>query len=572
MVKFKKKPPKTALNLKELVISSKERFGDKTFYEYKVGSEVKKYTYRQLHDNMFALGTYLAEAGFSGKTVGLIGETSPNWTLTYLSTVNSNGTIVPLDRELSLSSVCDFINLSECSVVAYSKSFNGKLASLADKMPGVELFIRLDGDADGSDNISLNNAQIVNFDDILAEGHKLLESGVTSFADIVPDTEKCCAILFTSGTTGTSKGVMLSQKNLTTTVNAASLTVPYDDETTLVSVLPVHHTYEFSCTHLAAMNLGCSVYINPSLKYAARSMQYYKPNALILVPMFLETVHKKIWAKIEEEKIEKKVRTAMKISDAALKVGIDMRAKLFSDILAAFGGNVKSIISGAAPIHPNILKDFYSFGISVFEGYGITECSPLVSVNPYTKPKFGSVGTAVPGTEVMIDPSTCDDSGRGEILVRGDNVMLGYYKNPEATANVFTADGWFRTGDIGYVDKEGYIFITGRKKNIIILSNGKNVYPEELEENFQTCEYVKELVVVGRRDEGNAETSMVAIVYPDYDGYPDIPKDDLCSLVQKELEELNSQMPSFKQVTDFEFRDTEFEKTTTKKIKRYLVK
>ncbi len=572
MKKFKRKNPKTITDLKHLVKSSFEKYGDKTLYEYKVSNEVEKYTYTSLYNDMNALGTAFVSRGLTQKNIAVIGETSVNWTLTYLSTVNSNSTIVPLDRELSIDSICDFLNHAQCVAIAYSKSFNGKLTALADKLTTVKLFIRFDPDTDNTDIVNDPTCETVDFCDLINEGRKLLNCGNTSFTDIVPDIEKCCAILFTSGTTGTSKGVMLSQKNLTAAINSASWCVPYDDTTTLVSVLPIHHTYEFTCTHLSGINIGCSIFINPSLKYAARSMQYYKPNALIVVPMFLETVYKKVWGKINDENMASKVKKGMKFARVALKLGIDIRKNFFSDILAAFGGNVKSIVSGAAPIKPEILKDFYAFGISVFEGYGITECAPLVSVNPYQKPKFGSVGTPVRGIQVKIDPQTTDGSEKGEILVKGDNVMLGYYNNPQATANAFTEDGWFKTGDIGYIDRAGYIYITGRKKNIILLSNGKNVYPEELEENFASCEYVKEIVVVGRHDEDKSETSIVAIVYPDYDSFSEFSHEELCALTRESLSALNLEMPSFKQVTDFEFRECEFEKTTTKKIKRFLVK
>ena len=571
MKKLNKKAPKVITDLKNLVISGSEKFGDKVLYEYKDGVEVKKYTHNDLLSDMNALGTALDKRGFTGKTIAVIGDTSPFWTLTYLTTVNGNGIIVPLDKELSLTSICDFLKISDCSAIAYTGSFNGKLTSLSDSIPGIKLFIRLNKDKDGADVVS-GDAEAIDLEDLINEGNDLLDSGYKAYTDIIPDMNKCCAILFTSGTTGTSKGVMLSQKNLTAAVNSASICAPYDDKTSLVSVLPIHHTYEFTCTHLAGMNVGVSTYINPSLKYASRSMQYYKPSALVVVPMFLETVHKKVWAKINESNMTGKVKAGMNLSNALLKVGVDMRTKLFADILAAFGGNVRSIICGGAPVQSNILKDLEAFGITVYEGYGITECSPLVAVNPNGKAKFGSVGTPVCGCEVMIDPASTDDSGRGEILVKGDNVMLGYYNNPEATAEVFTEDGWFRTGDIGYIDRDGYIFITGRKKNVIILSNGKNVYPEELEENLMTSEYVKEIVVIGRKDENDNETEIIAVVFPDYENYPDTDRDELKKLARESLIALNENMPSFKQASDFEFRETEFEKTTTKKIKRFLVK
>lgn len=570
MKKIKNRNVKTVSSLKELVYSSHEYFGSKTLYEYKVSKESKKYSYTDLYTDMNSFGTALAKRGYVGKTVALIGDTTPYWSLTYLTVTSGNGTIVPLDRELSEESICDFINLSECSVVAYTGSFNGKIAKLADKIPGVTLFIRLNEDTDGSDNV--NGVNIIDISTLLDEGKALMDSGDTAFTSIEPDTEKCCSILFTSGTTGTSKGVMLSQKNITTSVNAACQAMPYDSTTTLVSLLPIHHTYEFTATHLGGMNIGASIYINPALKYASRSMQYYKPTAITVVPLFLETVHKKVWTKINENNMAKKVKFGMKVSKLALLIGIDLRKKLFSDVRAAFGGNINSIVCGGAPLSEALVKDFYAFGLPIYEGYGITECSPLVSVNPYYAPRMGSVGTPVNGTEVKIDASSADESGRGEILVRGGNVMLGYYKNPEATAEVFTEDGWFRTGDIGYTDSDGYIYITGRKKNVIILSNGKNVYPEEIEEKLSSCSYVKEIVVIGRKDTDGSETSIVAVVYPDFESFADLSAEEVKERANTKLSQINAELPSFKQVSSIEFRDEEFEKTTTKKIKRFLVK
>lgn len=569
MKKIPNRNPKTVSDFKELVRTSYEKFSSKTFYEYIVSKEIHKYSYTRLYNELNAYGTSLVNRGFKGKTIAVVGETTPYWTLTYLAITTTNGIIVPLDSELSLDAMCDFINITNCEAVAYTGKFNGKITELASKIPNVSLFIRLNPDEKGEDNFAPEKT--VDIQTLLDEGDKLLADNDTSYTSIECDREKCCSILFTSGTTGTSKGVMLSQKNICTSINASCQTVPYDHTTSLVSVLPIHHTYEFTTTHLAGMNIGASIYINPSLKYASRSMQYYKPTAIAVVPLFIETVHKKVWAKINDEKIDKKVQFGMKLSNIALKFGIDIRKKLFADIQAAFGGNIGSIVCGGAPIQDKIVKDFYSFGIPIYEGYGITECSPLVAVNPYYAPRIGSVGKVVPGTEVKIDETNRDDMGRGEILVRGGNVMLGYYNNPEATKEVFTDDGWFRTGDIGYIDNDGYIFITGRKKNVIILSNGKNVYPEEIEEKLSS-EYVKEIVVIGRRDDEGNETEIVAVVYPNFEAFENLSADELKSKTKEALDALNAELPSFKQVSKIEFRDCEFEKTTTKKIKRYLVK
>ena len=364
-------------------------------------------------------------------------------------------------------------------------------------------------------------------------------------------------------------------RNLVAAADSSCKGVPYDSKTRLVSVLPQHHTYEMTCSHLAVINLGASEYINDSLKYTMRNFQNYKPTALVLVPLFVETVYKKIWDNIRKKGMEKKVRGLMKFSDTLLKMGIDLRGVFFKEIQAALGGEVKSMICGGAPISPQILKDFYSFGIVIFEGYGITECAPLVSVNPNGEARFGSAGKPVHDEKVRIDKDPAEDFG--EIVVKGPNVMLGYYKDEAATKAAFTHDmknfdnnGWFRTGDIGYIDNDGYIFITGRKKNVIILSNGKNVFPEELEEHLSHDPRIAESVIIGR--EQNGETIITALVHPDYEKFEGKSDDEIASEIKEAVNDVNRTLPSFKHMTAVEVMKDEFEKTTSKKIKRYLYK
>ena len=310
--------------------------------------------------------------------------------------------------------------------------------------------------------------------------------------------------------------------------------------------------------------------INDSIKNVLRNFVKYKPNALMLVPLYVETMYKKIWSEIDKKGMKKKVRTAMKISDALLKVGIDMREKFFSQITGALGGNLKIIVVGGAPMRPEIISDFRSFGIYILEGYGITECSPLVAVNRLGSERPHSVGPAVECCQVRIDKQPGEETG--EIVVKGENVMVGYYNNPEATAAVFTDDGWFKTGDIGYMDKDGYIYITGRKKNVIILSNGKNVFPEEIEDHLSDrSDVIGESVVLGRPN-ASGETVITAVIYPNPDFSKDKTKEEVEAAVREAVTEVNKSLPVYKQVRDTELRDTEFEKTTTRKIKRFLVR
>lgn len=574
MKAFKHDPPREIKDLRDMVQTSAAFFGDKDLYVYKEDKQEVHFSYNQLRDEVERFGTALNVLGIDEGRVAVIGETSAKVTVTYLGTVNAGGVIVPLDRELTEDQIPEFIERAECDMVVYSASFNGIITKMAAKMPHVKYYIPMKGE-DEVDH-SLPSAPVVmQFDEVLKLGEQALNEHNNSYYLHKIDLDKMCAIIFTSGTTGTSKGVMLSMRNLVAAADSSCKGVPYDSKTRLVSVLPQHHTYEMTCSHLAVINLGASEYINDSLKYTMRNFQNYKPTALVLVPLFVETVYKKIWDNIRKKGMEKKVRGLMKFSDTLLKMGIDLRGVFFKEIQAALGGEVKSMICGGAPISPQILKDFYSFGIVIFEGYGITECAPLVAVNPNGAARFGSAGKPVHDEKVRIDKDPAEDFG--EIVVKGPNVMLGYYKDEAATKAAFTHDmknfdnnGWFRTGDIGYIDNDGYIFITGRKKNVIILSNGKNVFPEELEEHLSHDPRIAESVIIGR--EQNGETIITALVHPDYEKFEGKSDDEIAAEIKEAVNDVNRTLPSFKHMTAVEVMKDEFEKTTSKKIKRYLYK
>ena len=570
MSKLKRNPPREVKNLRDMMVESAEQFGDKDAYVYKEGKEEVHLSYNQIKEWCEQVGTALNALEIAGKHIAVIGETSAKITATYIGTIASGGVIVPLDKEVSPEQLVNFLNRAECEAIVYSPTFNGVITAAADKLPNLTYYIPMNGD-DNVDSTLPHSPKLLSWDDFLALGKQAMENGDDSYYTHVPDLEKMCAILFTSGTTGTSKGVMLCERNLCTAAYASCMTTPYDHTTRLVSVLPQHHTYEMTCCHLAALNIGAFEFINDSLKYVMRNFANYKPNALVLVPLFVETIYKRINDEIKKKGMTKKVETGKKLASAALAVGVDIRKKLFGQIIGALGGEVQSIICGGAPVSASILKDFYTFGITIYEGYGITECAPLVACNPPDKkPRFGSVGLPVYGVSVKIDKASEDDE-TGEILVKGDNVMLGYYKDEEATKAVFTDDGWFRTGDIGYIDRDGYIFITGRKKNVIILSNGKNVFPEELEEHLSHSELIKESVVVGKADE-SGEITITALIYPDLEKFEGKTDEEIEQTIRDEVNEINRTLPTFKHMNNFEVRKEEFEKTSSKKIKRFLYK
>lgn len=561
-------PPKKFTDIRDLFRSSAEVYGDKTRYSYRVNGEIVEYSYADFWRDMQSLATYVMNSSLAGKRIAIIGETHPMWVVSFAALISCGCVAVPLDKELEMDQIIDFMRIAKCEAVIYTECFNNKLVARADDMPFIRKFIAISPETEDT-----SSGKVRSMEHCLTSGAARLADNDTSFEDFVIPMDDMCALLFTSGTTGTSKGVMLSHRNLYTCANACCQCTRYDSKDSIVSVLPIHHTFELTTMHLAASNLGISTFINESIRYATKNFKDYKPTLLVLVPLFLETIHKRIWETIRKKGIEKKVRTAMKVSDALLRTGVDMRAKFFSEITDVFGGRLKSIVVGGAPLDPQIVRDFYSFGITVLQGYGITECSPLVSVNIPGRVSFESVGQVVTDCEVKIEQLDGCDADEGEILVKGGNVMLGYYENPEATAEVFTEDGWFRTGDIGKIDKKGYVTITGRKKNVIIASNGKNVFPEELEERLAKLPEIKESVVIGRTDKKTGEIIITALIFPDTEVVGEnFTHDDVCGKIKEGITQINKILPSYKHINKFEIRTEEFEKTPSKKIKRFLLK
>ena len=568
--------PKEIKSLRDLVETSAELYGDKILYIYKRGEARYSFSYNDYRRDLYRLGEGMSRIGLMGRTVAVIGESCPEYMTAYIAAVSGGGVIVPLDRDLGHAEIARFADLSGAEAVFYTEQFNDVLPSLAEQMPQVRYFIPI-APAEGSDTTdgssSAGDAVILPYSELLALGDKVMEEGDRSFLDYdcTADMSQMSALLFTSGTTGTSKGVMLSHANIVASVNAASRGTIFGPDNTFVDLLPMHHSYEITCGHLGAANLGGTVYINDSLKNTLRSITTFKPDSHIVVPLYVETMHKRIWAEIARKGMTRRVRALMKASSAMHRAGIDIRRKLFKQILDGLGGNLRYIICGGAPLSPELVRDFDAFGIEICEGYGITECSPLIAVNRHGKVRLRSVGQPVDNCEVRIaDPSA---DGTGEIEARGRNVMLGYFGNEEATAEVFTEDGWFRTGDVGCMDADGYIYITGRKKNIIILSNGKNIFPEEIEEHLYTSPLIGECVVIGRKNSAG-DTRITAVIYPSDEAVELEGKseEEKLALIRDAVNTINRSLPVYKQVRDVELRSEEFEKTTTRKIKRFLVK
>ena len=532
-----------------------ESHGNKVAFDYfGADGQVYSMTYLEYAKNIRAFSAGLREIGKSDARIAIIGETSPFWHIAYHAAVCGGGVAIPLDKELAITEIENFLIRSGAEVIVFSNTFVPKFCDMAKAHPEITFIPMYDCDGE--------NPYAPSMEDVILNGR-----GKPSAFNEDSDTNRMSVMLFTSGTTGTSKCVMLSEENVCAAVNAACSSVYFFPDDVLLSVLPVHHTYELCCT-IAGMNYGMRVAINDSLRHVLRNINKFKPTALVLVPLFMNTMEKKIWDELRKKKLDGVMKKLMKASDAALKVGIDARHILFAPVLKSFGGRLKKIICGGAALNQQVAHTFRSLGIEVWEGYGITECAPLVAVDVYYNPKPGSVGTSVCCCEAKIDGGEADENGHvvGEILVKGSNVMLGYYEDKEATSEVFTKDGYFRTGDVGYMDDDGYLYITGREKSVIVLENGKNVFPEEIEEYLEPLDEINECVVVGRKAEGSDSVILTAIIYPEMSQFPEgATNEEIRAAIKEKVDAINRKLVSYKHIRDIEIRNTEFEKTTTRK-------
>jgi len=517
-------------DLKDMIYKNAVEFSDKTQIQYERNGSYISIPFKKIREDIDALGTYFYSLGLNGgKRIALVGENSYEWVITYFAAVLGANIIVPLDKELSPQELADLVKSGECDMVVYSPSKAALLPLIED--------------------MNLKTLCTDAFEQVTRAGKEIIASGNTEFIDkpmIIDDT---CSIIFTSGTTGTPKGVMLSQRNLLSDAKHSleNLSIPYGT----VVVLPLNHTFGFMAGILCQLWVGSPVFINNSLKTILRDIQTAKPGHISVVPLFLESFYKNIWKNAQKQGKDKLLKKLISVSNGMRKAGIDMRRTLFKSVLSAFGGNLEMLICGGAPIDDELMKGFDDFGIQVINGYGITECSPIVCTNRACWVKYGTVGLPIPGVHIKIENP--DENNEGEIWVKGDIVMQGYYNNPEATAEVLK-DGWFNTGDIGSVDSDGFLAITGRKKNLIILDNGKNVSPEELETLIGRIENVNEVLVY----EENA--LITAEIYAE--------DTNARGQIETDIKALNKTIAGYKQIRKIKFRSVEFEKTTTKKIKR----
>jgi long-chain acyl-CoA synthetase len=465
---------------------------------------------------------------------------------------------IPIDKDLPADEMAGILNTAECEFIFYSTAVEAKIEAVKERVRSLKSFICMgEGKLAGSLKLSC----------IAARGGERFSKGDRSYYEYKIDPERLATIVFTSGTTGKGKGVMLSQKNIVTDMTQGMYNFAITPKT--MNVLPPHHTFGSTVNFVGHFSQGSEIYISSGIRHIADEMKEQQPTHLILVPLFVETLYKKIWSAAEKSGKAETLRQMIRLSNNMRKFGIDLRRIFFKSVMAPFGGKLSMIICGGASLNQDINDTFDAIGITVLNGYGITECSPLISCNRNRYQKKGSVGTPIVGEQVKIkDP---DENGEGEICVKGPNVMLGYYKDPEATAAAFDEEGYFRTGDYGKLDEEGWIYITGRLKNLIILSNGKNVYPEEIETEISRIYGVNECVVYAGESKSQQKEVIVAEIYPDYDALKARGIEDAKEYFNTEIKKINSRMVSFKAVKMVKIRNEEFVKNTSRKILRFAI-
>lgn len=556
-------------DMRSLVEEAAQNFPDSIAISYKdhvSDKEVQKVTFTQWRDDVRHLGTALIADGLREEKIAIVGENSYGWCCAFFGVMAIGSVTVPVDKELPIEDIDGIITTTSCKAVIFGKTAESKIKEILQNggLKSVEVLISIapENNLQAEGKVSKTLAQLQD------RGAQLYKNGDNSYYDYKIDVNKLASIVFTSGTTGKGKGVMLSQANIGLDMTLGMYN--FDITRKTLHVLPPHHTFGSTVNYVGHLSQGCEVYISSGLKHVSDEIREQQPTHLILVPAFLEVMNRKIWTTARETGKEGLLKMMMKVSDALRKVGIDLRKKLFSSVLSAFGDKLELVICGGAKLDEEIIRTFDSLGITILNGYGITECAPLISANRNKYRKPGSVGTPILACRVKIDNP--DENGEGEICVKGPNVMLGYYNNPEATAEVFDKDGFFHTGDYGKLDEEGWIYITGRKKNLIILSNGKNVYPEEIEADLQKVEGVCEVVVyAGESKVQKDKITIVAEIFPDADLLKDKGITDMQAYFEDQVKLLNARMPSYKAVKRVKLREVEFQKNTSRKITRFSI-
>lgn len=573
-------------NFRDMIEATLERYPNNIAYKFKknLGKKdeyVEEKTYREIKNEIEAFSTVLLNMGLENKKIVLIGSNRYEWCVSYLAITTGNMVVVPLDKALPEGEIQNLVEISKADAVIYENKYANTFEKIKDSgLTNLKIFINMD--------LSEHENEILSYEQLVKQGKELLEKGNDVYKNIEVNPEKMSVLLFTSGTTSKPKGVMLSQKNICSNVTAmAKMSKMYPDDV-LLSFLPLHHTFECTITFLYGFYSGVTIAFCDGLKYIAKNLEEYKVSVIVAVPLVLETMYKKIENGIEKSGKTRLVKIMGKLSNFLYKyLHIDIRRKVFKSVLDQLGGKVRILYFGAAPMNKHVIDGYNTFGIASVQGYGLTETSPLIAAETDKQKRPGSVGRNPYNVEIKIvdgdgnDISytyndevkfkTNQENKVGEIVVKGPNVMLGYYENDEQTRQVLK-DGWFYTGDLGYFDKDGYLFITGRKKEVIVLKNGENVYPADVEFLVNSLPYVQESILFPRENNKNEISLGIKVVYDKeliMEKFGEKSEEEYRNLIWEDIKEINKSLPVFKRMKEIIITTEPLEKTTTQKIKRF---
>ena len=542
-------------NLKDMLYKTTLRNQNKVAFRLKnyEGKIVNK-TYLDFRKDVEALGTKLIEMGLKDKRIAIIGKNSYEWSVSYLACVII-GIVVPLDKESSDDNIKQFLNSSRADAIISDTKYLDRIDSMQLNINPIKIDMQ-------------NTLKYTNFGYLIDDGKRMISNGNRDFIDTKINPDEMKILLFTSGTTGNSKGVMLSHNNICSNIISVAKIVKVDNSTSVLSILPLHHTYECTLGFLLVLYGGGNIAYIDGLKYITKNIQEFKPTFILCVPLLLENVYKKIIKTLKSSLPKKYTQDENTIIQ---NIPFYLKPIVKRKIKKSLGGKIKTFIVGAAAIKPEIVESFFSLGIKVLQGYGLTECSPLVAGNNDTCYKAASCGMPIPDVEYKIDNP--NEEGIGEIIAKGPNIMLGYYENPEATNKVLI-NGWFHTGDLGYIDGEEFLYITGRSKNMILTKNGENIYPEEIENILNDSDLIEESLIIGASN-GKDDVQVKAKIFPNIEAIKEylgkkVPtKEEISKTINELIKKVNEKLPNFKHIKSYKIMDEDFERTTTNKVKRF---
>ena len=559
--------PEEVLDFKHLLKRTVKLYGNKVAFIYKKNPEAKnpvyiQKTYCDFQSDINGLGTRLLDLGLENKRVAIIAPNRYEWCVSYLAITTANIVVVPLDKSLPENEIESLILRSEVEAIIFDSKYLDILEKIREKnISNLKHYICMD--------FSTSTENILSYFQLVQEGKNLISSGDKRLNNIIIDKNKMTSMLFTSGTTSISKAVMLSQSNICSNINQIRSIVNIKPENVFLSFLPLHHTFECSCTFLTGITCGITIAFCDGLKHVTQNLKEYKITGFVCVPLMLEAMYKKIMKGIEKSGKTKLINFMVPITNFLAKCGINVKRKVYKEILDQLGGYLDLIIYGAAPMSKEVIKGLTSFGLRLDQGYGLTETSPVLCGETDRLKKPGSCGVPLKGVDLkIINP---DENGIGEIIASGPNIMLGYYNNEEATKEALQ-DGYFHTGDLGYLDKDGCIFVTGRKKSVIVLKNGKNIFPEELETLINKLPFVEESIVYGKPTKDGDLDLCAKIVYNEQllkEFFPEAKKENYYDIILKEVKQINKTMPAYKYIRQIMVTEEPLIKTTTQKVKRH---